>query len=273
MRWIRLALPVLNFALTFLLVNACGGSTVGSGREPAGTPVPADNRAEQIVAEYLKRDAAPFRKNRVRFTITEEGEPVKVYEIDSLRKQSGDETTTFTQIVSPPEDSGLGSLTFEGKGKETVVVTYSASRGEFRETGTDKMFFGGLTAGELLGEWNKFDYKLLGEREIDGRKDLEIEGRLKTTSDSLISRMTVIFRADNYLPVELHLFGAKGQEIRSIRTTKISDGGGRAYSARIEIDNLVYKTHIVIERLTNEFPEKIDDSMFVREKLKETVKN
>jgi len=259
-------------ATALLLYVGCGGTGVNTA-PPATTKTDAkDDRGPQIVAEYLKRDAAPYRKNRVRFTITEEGEQPKVYEIESSRKQAGDETTTFTQIVSPAEDSGLGSLTLEAKDKKTVVVTYAASRGEFRETDTRKMFFGGLTAGELLGEWYKFDYKFLGEKDVAGVKVFEVEGKLKQGEDSIASRITVLFRSDNYLPVGLHMFGNNDQEIRVYKTTKIAGEPGREYSARIEVESLVYKSHIIIERLTNEFPAKMDDAMFVREKLKETVK-
>ena len=46
----------------------------------------AESRGTQIVAEYLKRDAAPYRKSRVRFTITSEDEPVKLVAIWSNGK-------------------------------------------------------------------------------------------------------------------------------------------------------------------------------------------
>ena len=45
-------------------------------------------RGKQIVAEYLKRDAAPYRKNRVRLTIASASEPLKVYELEIWRKQT-----------------------------------------------------------------------------------------------------------------------------------------------------------------------------------------
>lgn len=259
-------------ATAWLLCIGCGGNNANTASPATSKTDVTDQRGPQIVAEYLKRDAAPFRKNRVRFTITEEGEQPKAYEIESSRKQAGDETTTFTQIVSPAEDSGLGSLTLEAKDKKAVVVTYATSRGEFRETDTRKMFFGGLTVGELLGEWYKFDCKFISEKDLAGVKVLEVEGKLKSSEDSIASRITVLFRADSYLPVELHMFGSNEQEIRVYKTTKIVGEPGREYSARIEADNLVYKSHIVIERLTNEFPAKMDDALFVREKLKETVK-
>ena len=131
------------------------------------------------MAVYLKRDGAPFRKNRVRFTITSEEEPKKVYEIDTTRKQSGNETLTLTQIVKPAEDTDLASLTIESDDKPTNVVTYVASMDEFRDTDTGRMFFGGLTAGELLGEWDKFDYRFLGEKTVDGQRLMELEGKLK----------------------------------------------------------------------------------------------
>ena len=44
------------------------------------------------------------------------------------------------------------------------------------------------------------------------------------------------------------------------------------YAAKVEVDNPVYKTHIVIEILSRELPEKIDDAMFAKDKLKEPIR-
>jgi hypothetical protein len=263
----------LTIAILAILVAACSSATSNNfARSAPSGSTPAADRAGEIVAEFLKRDSARYKKNRIRFTVTEPEEPVKIVEIETSRRRTPDETVTYTEIISPAEDRGLGSLTIEAKDKKAVVVTYAASREEFRETGTEKMFIGGLTAGELLGEWEKFDYKMLGEKEIDGVKAFEIEARLKPSTDSIASRMTVVFRSDNYLPVELHSFGPDGKEIRTYKTTEIKGGPDHPFSARIEADNFVYKTHIFIERLTNEYPEKMDDGIFARDRLKQTVR-
>jgi hypothetical protein len=253
-----------------ILSLACGSN---SGSSNAGSTGGGDNvaRGRQIVDEYLKRDAAPFRKSRIRFTVTEEGEPAKVYEIESARKQTPEETVTLTQIVAPP-DEAANSLAIESKGKKTAIVTYAASLNDFRETDSKKMFFGGLTAGELLGDWDKFNYQLVSEKNIDGIKLYEVEGRLKPEMDSVVSRMTVLFRADDYVPAESHLFGSDGKEIRVYKTAVIKEDPAHPYASRVEVDNPVYKARIVIEILSQEYPATIDDAAFSRDKLKETGK-
>jgi hypothetical protein len=229
-------------------------------------------RARQIVDEYLRRDAAPARKSRIRFTVSENGEPDNVIVIDNWRRQTAEETTTLTQIVTPSEDAGLGTLTFEAKGKRTVVVTYAASREEYSETDTGKMFFGGLTAGELLGEWDKFDLNYIGEKDLGGVKVFDVEGKLKAGQDSVVSRLDALFRQDNYVPAELHLFGPDGREIRTYKTTAVAGDPSRPYASRMEVENNIRKSHIVIEVLSREYPATIDDSMFNREKLKRPVR-
>jgi hypothetical protein len=224
------------------------------------------------MAEFLKRDAAPYRKDRVRFTITEEGADQKVYEIETTRRQRPDETRTLTEIVSPPDESGVGSLVISPKDKPSTVVTYSVSRGDFRETGTEKTFFGGLTAGELLGEWDKFDYHLMDEKSSPSGDVYDIEGKLKPGAASAASRVTAVLAKDTFLPVELHFFDASGKEIRTYHVTDIKNAGGRPYPARTEVDNPVYHTHIVIEILKREFPASVDDQTFERDKLKQIVK-
>ena len=258
-------------AASFVICICCSGGS--DETSPANTPAKTNtDRGNDIMAEFLKRDAAPFRKDRVRFTINEEGSDQKVYEIETTRRQQPDETRTLTEIVSPPEESGLGSLVIEAKDKPATVTTYSVSRGDFRETGTEKTFFGGLSAGELLGEWDKFDYHLTDEKSTPSGDVYEIEGKLKQGATSAASRLTAVVAKDTLLPVELHFFDASGQEIRTYRVTEIKKAGGRPYPARTEVDNPVYHAHIVIEILKREFPANVDDQTFERDKLKQIVK-
>src|SRR5262245_57612418 len=264
----RFGMKFFGSVLICVLVTfGCSDSgTVGT--TPANQPESgaAANRGNEIIAEFLKRDAAPLRKNRVRLTITSETEPKKVYELDTLRKQQGNETTTLTQIVKPAEDTDLASLTVESEGKPTSVTTYVASMDEFRETDTGRMFFGGLTAGELLGEWNKFDYRLLGEKTLDGQKVYELEGKLKKQGSGLIAKMIVLVNADNYLPVEIQMFDSGGRQIRTFKVTEVKSDAKGEYAARTEIENLVYNSKTVAEVLSREFPASIDEGAFARER-------
>ena len=259
------------FLIFAVLVFGCSRSSVDPGSSRSNSAASAD-RGDQIVAEFLKRDAAAFRKMRVRFTVRADGEADQIYEINSWRKQTADSTTTLSQIIKPDEDSGLSSLTFEAKGQKTVMVSYAQSRGEFRETDTNKMFIGGLTAGELLGEWAKFSFREGGEKEIDGRKMLLVDGKLKEGETSVASRINVVFRADTYVPAEIHMFDINDREIRTYRSVEFKDEPDHPYASKTEVENPIRKARITIEILSREFPLVIDDSMFVREKLKQPVR-
>lgn len=265
----------LQTAAAALLFAGCAGLFSGCTKSAPESTAPSgttSNRGQQIVDEYLKRDAAPFRKSRIRFTVTEDGEAAKVYEIDTSRKQTPEATTTLTLIDLPAEDKGTGSLTIQEKDKKAVVVTYAASRDEFRETDTGKMFFGGLTAGELLGEWEKYNYKFVGEKDLAGTKALEVDGTLKPDAESVVARINVLFRADNYVPMEMHLFAADGSELRVYKTADVNNDPVHPYAQKMDVENKVYKSRTVIEVLSREFPASIDDSFFTREKLKASVR-
>ena len=267
---IRTIAAVSFLVLCAALFIGCG-SRSGSGSAPssAGTETATAGRGDEIVAEFLRREDAPFRKQRVRFTVAEESEPLKVYEIDSWRKKTNASTLTMTEIISPTDDKGLGSLTIEENNKSTVVVTYAQSRGEFRETDTNKMFFGGLTGGELLGEWAKFDYRYIGEKDIAGVKTWEVEAKLKPDINSIASKMTINFRTDTYQPAELHLFDPNGREIRIYRIVEFKNVGDKWYAAKTDVENPVYKARITIEILSREYPASIEDAIFSRERLKQ----
>jgi hypothetical protein len=258
------ATALLLFAL---LAAGCGGPTA-SVPGSANTTGRAPDRGGEIIAEYLRREASPFRKDRVRLTIRSEGEPVDIYELDVWRRQTPDETATMSIITKPAKDADSGSLVLETTGKPTVVVTYSAARGEFRETDTGKMFFGGLTVQELLGEWGKYTYRSVGEREVDGRRCLEIEGKLNAAERSIIASNRVLFDAESYIPVEVHLFGVDGKELRTYQRKETRTESGREYLAKTEVKNHVYKSNILIEIVSRELPASIDAAIFSRERLK-----
>jgi hypothetical protein len=261
-----------RLASVTLLVLIVASVWSGCKRDtPAGHDYAAmrQERGRQVVAEYLKRDAARYRKNRIRMTITSATEPLKVYELEIWRKQTEAETLTQTHVVQPADESDLAALSIERRGEPTINVTYVSSMDQFRETGTNKMFFGGLTAQELLGEWDKYDYSLVEERDLGGVKVYEVEGTLKPGAESVIARTRTLFRADNYLPAEMHLFDSDGKEVRTFKVKTYRNVGGRDVIWLTEIENHLRPTKITIETLTLEFPEKADDAIFTRDRLKQ----
>jgi hypothetical protein len=259
-----------KFAICSVLLLGLGALSC-KHETPAGSDYTAvrHERGTQIVAEYLKRDAAPYRKQRVRLTITSTSEPNKVYELEIWRKQTDSETLTLTHVVQPADENDLAALSVERKGEPAVNVTYVSSTDQFRETGTNKMFFGGLTAQELLGQWDLYDYSLLDEKNLNGVKVMEVEGTLKPAADSALAKTRTLFRADNYLPAEMHLFDSGGQEVRTFQVRKYQNVAGRDAVWLTEIENHVRPTKVTIETLSLDFPDKADDVLFTRDRLKQ----
>jgi hypothetical protein len=256
---------------TLLMLLGLAGPSGCKRETPAGHDFAAaqQERGRQVVAEYLKRDRAPYRRTRIRMTIISATEPLKVYELEIWRKQTDAETLTQTHVVQPADENDLAALSIERKGEPTINVTYVSSMDEFRETGTNKMFFGGLTAQELLGEWEKYDYSLLAEKEIGGVKVYEVEGALKPGKESVIAKTRTLFRADTYLPAEMHLFDSDGKEVRTFQVKTYRNVEGRAAIWLTEIENHLRPTKIIIETLGLDFPEKVDDAIFTRDRLKQ----
>jgi len=260
-----------QFVTSLLLFLSLSAGSGCQRETPGGSDFTAvrHERGTQVVAEYLKRDAAPYRKLRVRLAITSTSEPNKVYELEIWRKQAGNETLTLTHVVQPADENDLAALSIERKGEPAVNVTYVSSTDQFRETGTNKMFFGGLTAQELLGEWDKYDYSLVEEKTLAGVKVMDVEGTLKPGQESTLAKTRTLFRADNYLPAEIHLFDSGGQEVRTFHVRKYNNVAGRDAVWLTEIENHVRPTTVTIETLGLEFPEKVDESLFTRDKLKQ----
>jgi hypothetical protein len=259
-------------AVCLLLLLLGLGVWNGCSREtPAGHDDDAarHERGSQIVAEYLKRDGSPYRKAHIRLTVTSATDPLKVYELEIWRKQTAAEILTLTHVVQPVDENDLAALSVERKGESTVNVTYVSSMDQFRETDTNKMFFGGLTAQELLGEWDKYDYAFVAEKDVAGVKVYEVEGALKPSASSVIARTRTLLRADTYLPAEIHLLDSGGKEVRTFRVKEYRNVAGREAVWLTEIENHLRPTKVTIEVLSVAWPEKADDAMFTRERLKQ----
>jgi len=252
---------------------ACSSNPVdNSPNKPSAAKPAVADRGQEVVAEFQKRDGSPYRKDHVRFTVKDEDGKSEVSEVDVWRKQTGDTTTTVSVITKPAEDAGTGSLAIQEKGKPTVNVTYASSRDEFRETDTGKMFFGGLTIQELLGEWEKYTMRSVGDGDLSGRKVLNVEAKLKPGEKSSIDSMKISFDAENYLPLEMHLFDASGKELRTYSKSEVKNSGGHSYIGKVEVDNPIYHSRTTIEVLSREYPDTMDEAVFTRERLKNLAK-
>jgi hypothetical protein len=261
----RATAAVLLPVLVGAAVTGCSDeSSKLSSADGKTQPTSAANRGNEIIAEMLRRDAAPYQKIRVRFNIMTADEENKTYELEVWRKRSENGTVTFTQIVKPLEDSDLASLTDETPGKPTTVTTYSSTLKDFRETGTNKMFFGGITAGELLGEWDRFDFRLVKE----DPQQFQLEGRLKNGEFGTVARMEVSMRSDNYVPMQLRLFDSSEKHIRTFDVLETRSDEHGTYAFRTVVDNPIYRSKTEIEVLSREFPATIDAAIFTKERLK-----
>jgi len=69
----------------------------------------------------------------------------------------------------------------------------------------------------------------------------------------------------------LHLFDAGGKEMRTFNQREAKTEG-RPYVTKTEVENHIYNSKITIEITSREYPATIDDAMFSREKLRQSVK-
>ena len=224
-------------------------------------------RGAQIVAEYRKRDRAPNRHVQLRMKINAPGQPEKVYEFEIWRKDNDDQSQTLLHVTKPETERDLASLSTMQRGQKSVTVTYHRTTNEFQEYGSDRPVFGGLTIQEMLGEWDKFESRYLGEKEIEGVKMYEVENTLKQNETSTIKRFTNLFRSDNMLPYEAHLFDAQDKEIRTYRIREYKTVEGHPVIWRVSIENRVRNINLEVEMLSLSF-EKLDDQLFSRDNLK-----
>jgi hypothetical protein len=265
-----------------MLLSLALGLTAGCDRSdpPAAreTPRPAGlseterrERGAQLVAEYLKREEAPYRHARLRLVVTSAEEPPKDYELEIWRKQTPDETLTLSHVVKPAAERDRGALSVERKDQPTVNIAYAQSTGKFIESPSSQQIFG-ITAQELLGgEMGKYDHRLLGQKDMAGVPTHEVESTLKPTAESPIARVVTYLRQDTMLPAEAHLFDARGQQIRTFQVKEYRPVEGRPVVWRMEITNHARNLKVAIDLVSLSFRDKLDDKIFSRENLKRLV--
>ena len=271
-------LMIAGLLTALIVLSGCenkSNATSSDSSAPASSKSSGASDSEkgaQTVAAYQKTIDIPYSKGRIRMTIVSPDEGTKVYEVEALRKQTADETMTLSHVVKPDTESDLASLSVEKKTEKTQNVSFAQGTGKFVEYDTSKQTFGGLTAQELLGgELQRYNFKYLGEKQVDGVKTSEVESTLKPNEESPITRVVTLFREDNSLPAEIHLFNSKGEEIRTFHITDYKTVDGHPVIWKTVIDNHVRNSKITIDVLNISFPAKMDDSMFTRDNLKRLV--
>ena len=264
----RLSFPAGFILLSCLLTLLSSCAKTSDEGSFGGNDAQQLQRGSEIVAEYRKRDSAPNRHALVRMTITSQDQPEKVYEFEIWRKHSPEGTMTLLQVIKPESEKNVASLSTERKGEKSVTVTYNRANNEFEEFGADRQVFGGLTVQEMLGEWDRYESRLVGEQTLDGVKMYQVANTLKPQEISTIKRFVALFRSDNKLPAEAHLFDSQDKEIRTYRIKEYRTIEGHPTFWRIEIENHVRRNKLDLEVLNQSFNERLDEKLFTRENLK-----
>jgi hypothetical protein len=254
--------------LLFLLINIAFAGCRQETKQANMNPEAQRARGAEIVAEYQKRESTPTRHVQLRMTIISANEPEKEYEFEIWRKRDQNETKSLLHVIKPSTERGLVSLSTQSKGQEPVNVSYRPDKNEFLESKSDDQAFGGLTVQEILGDWSKYESRLVSEKDVDGVKMYEIENTLKPGEASTIKRFIVLIRADNMLPAEAHVFNGQDTEIRTYRIKEFRTIEGHPTFWRIEIENPVRKNTIKLEVLNESFNQRLDDQIFARDNMK-----
>jgi hypothetical protein len=67
----------------------------------------------------------------------------------------------------------------------------------------------------------------------------------------------------------MHLFNSGGEEVRTFDVKTYRNVAGREAVWLTEIENHVRPTKVTIEMVSLDFPEKVDDTIFTRDRLKQ----
>src|SRR4051794_14910933 len=107
---------LLTLALALIIASCSRNSGDDNAYRPNSAKPTTTDRGQEIISQFQKLDASPYRKDHIRFAVKDEDGKTEASEIDVWRKQSGDSIVTLSVITKPTEDAGTGSLAIQEKG-------------------------------------------------------------------------------------------------------------------------------------------------------------
>lgn len=223
-RWIARAAMLAGLAMLML--------------HPATNPALAadDPKARAIMEKVNARDDGKTQVSDLEMTLIDKNGSQRVRALRSLRLEAGDQTKSIMFFLSPADVKGTGFLTYDyaqsGKDddqwlflpalRKTKRIASSDKSGSFM--GTD-FNFSDLTSPDL----DDFNYKLMKEVEVDGKKTWQIQAVPKSQEimeETGYSKSVMWVRQDNHVVIRAVRWVHKSRRMKYFQVSKLEQIDG-----------------------------------------------
>jgi Outer membrane lipoprotein-sorting protein len=192
----------------------------------------------QIIEESQKRGRAASQTYEGLLQVTDPGGKTTEKRWVSQRLGSFGASKTILRFTTPAEVKGVAILIVNHADRSADQWMWTPAIGRERRIALQDRstrFFGTDFTFEDLEERDvdQFDYKMMGEGDIDGAKCWHIESTPRKTKSSQYSSLQLWVRQDNYVAARISCF-SKDQELRRLNYSQIENVQG-VWTARLAV--------------------------------------
>jgi len=230
-----------------------------------GITAASSQDARAIIAESDKRARVASQKYEGVLQVYDPGGKVTEKRWRSERAGSAGNSKTVLRFTAPAEVKGVSLLIVNHTDRASDQWMWTPAIGRDRRIAMQDRstrFFGTDFSFEDLEERDvdQFDYKSVGEEDIDGARCWRIEARPKQTKTSQYSSLQIWVRQDNYVTAQLQAY-VKDQLVRRLRYQQIEKVQGIWTARQLEMADLRRgsRTVLKIDKLQYDVPVKEEE--------------
>src|SRR5215467_9160984 len=272
---------IVTLVFAAMVLGSCSKPTVDENR---AAPTPAETGSggagtppvAEIISRYQSTDSSNDSTTKLKATVESQGEgkPRQV-QLTLRRKKEPDGTQRYlVDFTAPAEERDRDAMIEVSPSGQIVVTRYTQSTGSFltARSATDEESLFGLTLQELVGgQPEKYDYKLIGEEQYDGKPVYRVEGKLKPGAESRFTRTVMLISKDNYTAPVIEAYNSQGQLNRKLVADKVEQVNGNWVRWHWTIDNQEQHKKIDFQVVDAKFNQNLPESMFSRDSLKKSA--
>lgn len=229
------------------------------------TSVASAQDARQIVAESENRSRSKSQQYEGTLEVIGASNKISLKRWDYRRIGSYGTSKAILRFTAPAEVKGVALLIVNHTDRASDQWMWTPAIERDRRIAVQDRstrFFGTDFSFEDLEERDvdQFDYKLLGEDNVDGAACWKIESKPKESKSSQYTSSLVWVRKDNYVVAKVDDY-TKDKLIRSIRYSDIQNVDGIWTPRNVEVydDNRKSRTVLKLEKLEYNVPMKDED--------------
>ena len=268
----------LNSFFFFILALALmSGACNKSENKPAEssahpTSVDAQREGEQIAERYRATDSSEQSVSKTRAVVKNADGTVQEVAMSISRKRAPDgRRLMLVEFTSPAEERDRNALVIISPKGDIEATRYIQSNNSFASANSvaseDSLF--GMTMQELAdGQTEKYNFRLLGEENFEGKPVYRLEGKLKDGMESKFPRIVLLISKENSAALVAEFYDNQNQLIRRATIDKMAQSNGHWTRMHWVVDNQARQKKIEFETIKTDYDAQLSDSIFTRDHLK-----